>query len=108
VLLIDDGKVKLVVTETEPKRISTRVVVGGKLSDRKGVSLPDNTIPFSALANNDRSDLDAALETGKDWVDISFIQRPEYITEAKKITRVRAAVMAKIEKPLSVSRRNNI
>jgi pyruvate kinase len=104
VLLVDDGKIKLVVTETEPKRISTRVVVGGKLSDRKGVSLPDTTIPFSALADKDRSDLEAALETGIDWVALSFIQRPEDIAEAKKITRGRAAVMAKIEKPQAVHR----
>jgi pyruvate kinase len=103
-LLIDDGKIKLTVTEVDPKRIVARVVVGGKLSDRKGVSLPDTTIPFSALAEKDRSDLDAALETGIDWVALSFIQRPEDIAEAKKITRGRAAVMAKIEKPQAVYR----
>jgi pyruvate kinase len=103
-LLIDDGKVRLTVTEAAPRRMVTRVVVGGKLSDRKGVSLPDSTIPFSALAEKDRSDLEAALETGIDWVALSFIQRPEDIAEAKKITRGRAAVMAKIEKPQAVSR----
>lgn len=103
-LLIDDGKVKLTVTDAEPKRITTRVDVGGKLSDRKGVSLPDTTIPFSALTEKDRSDLDAALETGIDWIALSFIQRPEDIAEAKKITRGRAAVMAKIEKPQAVQR----
>ncbi|HXZ46238.1 MAG TPA: pyruvate kinase [Pseudolabrys sp.] len=103
-LLIDDGKVRLTVTEIQPKRIITRVVVGGKLSDRKGVSLPDTTIRASALADKDRSDLEAALETGIDWVALSFIQRPEDIAEAKKITRGRAAVMAKIEKPQAVYR----
>src|SRR6185312_7300153 len=72
-LLIDDGKVRLTVTEAGPKRMVTRVVVGGKLSDRKGVSLPDSTIPFSALAEKDRSDLEAALEAGIDWVALSFI-----------------------------------
>ena len=87
----------------------TRVEVGGKLSDRKGVSLPDSTVPFSALAEKDRSDLEAALEAGIDWVALSFIQRPEDIAEAKKITRGRAAVMAKIEKPQAVhaARRNH-
>src|SRR5215472_11937004 len=49
VLLLDDGKVRLVATDVTPKRITTSVEVGGKLSDRKGVSLPDTTIPFSAL-----------------------------------------------------------
>ncbi|HEU4659192.1 MAG TPA: pyruvate kinase [Pseudolabrys sp.] len=103
-LLIDDGKVRLNVTATTPERIDARVVVGGKLSDRKGVSLPDTTIPFSALAEKDRSDLEAALEAGIDWVALSFIQRPEDIAEAKKITRGRAAVMAKIEKPQAVNK----
>jgi len=103
-LLLDDGKVRLAATAKEPNRIVTRVVVGGKLSDRKGVSLPDSTIAFSALAPKDRSDLEAALEAGIDWVALSFIQRPEDIAEAKKITRGRALVMAKIEKPQAVTR----
>jgi pyruvate kinase len=107
-LLIDDGKVRLVVTQAEPKRITTRVVVGGKLSDRKGVSLPDSTIPFSALTAKDTSDLEAALETGIDWIALSFIQRPEDIAEAKKLTRGRALIMAKIEKPQAVHRLDEI
>ena len=107
-LLIDDGKVRLTVTEADAKRIVTSVEVGGRLSDRKGVSLPDTTIPFSALTPKDHSDLDAALETGIDWVALSFIQRPEDIAEAKKITRGRAAVMAKIEKPQAVTRLDEI
>jgi len=103
-LLIDDGKVRLTVTQAERQRITTRVEVGGKVSDRKGISLPDSTMPFSALAEKDRSDLEAALNAGIDWVALSFIQRPEDIAEAKKITRGRAAVMAKIEKPQAVHR----
>src|SRR5271166_5217281 len=107
-LLLDDGKIRLVATAVDDKRIMTRVEVGGKLSDRKGVSLPGTTIPFSALAEKDRSDLEAALDTDIDWVALSFIQRPEDIAEAKKLTRGRAAVMAKIEKPQAVSRLGEI
>jgi pyruvate kinase len=107
-LLLDDGKVRLIATETSPTRIVTRVQVAGKLSDRKGVSLPDTMIPFSALTPKDRSDLEAALDTGIDWVGLSFIQRPEDIAEAKKITRGRAVVMAKIEKPQAVNRLDDI
>ena len=106
--LLDDGKMRLVATEVDNKRIVTRVEVGGNLSDRKGVSLPDTTMPFSALAEKDRSDLEAALDAGIDWVALSFIQRPEDIAEAKKITRGRAAVMAKIEKPQAVHRLGEI
>ena len=103
-LLLDDGKVRLVAEEANEQRLVARVAVGGKLSDRKGVSLPDTTIPFSALAPKDRSDLEAALDADVDWVALSFIQRPEDIAEAKKITRGRAGVMAKIEKPQAVNR----
>jgi pyruvate kinase len=107
-LLLDDGKVRLTATEVAPGKIVTRVEVSGNLSDRKGVSLPDTTIPFSALAPKDRSDLEAALDAGIDWVALSFIQRPEDIAEAKKITRGRAVVMAKIEKPQAVNRLDEI
>jgi pyruvate kinase len=107
-LLLDDGKIRLIATEASRQKIVTRVQVGGKLSDRKGVSLPDTVIPFSALTPKDRSDLEAALDTGVDWIALSFIQRPEDIAEAKKIARGRAAVMAKIEKPQAVNRLDEI
>jgi pyruvate kinase len=107
-LLLDDGKIRLVAAEKTARRIVARVEVGGRLSDRKGVSLPDTVIPFSALTPKDRSDLDAALDAGIDWVGLSFIQRPDDIAEAKKIARGRAAVMAKIEKPQAVSRLDEI
>ncbi|MFL6821466.1 MAG: pyruvate kinase [Xanthobacteraceae bacterium] len=107
-LLLDDGKVRLVAIEADSHRILTRVEVGGKLSDRKGISLPNTTVPFSALTEKDRSDLEAGLDAGVDWVALSFIQRPEDIAEAKKITRGRAAVMAKIEKPQAINRLGEI
>jgi len=107
-LLIDDGKLRLVVTEAEPQRIVARVKVGGKISNRKGVSLPETVVPVAALTSKDLTDLEAALDAGIDWVALSFIQRPEDVAEAKKITRGRAAVMAKIEKPQAVTRLNDI
>jgi pyruvate kinase len=107
-LLLDDGKIRLEAVETSPKHAITRVVVGGKLSARKGVNLPDTTIALPALTAKDRSDLDAVLEAGADWIGLSFVQRPEDVAEAKKITRGRAAVMAKIEKPQAVSRLGDI
>ena len=108
VLLIDDGKLRLQATETSPQRIVARVDIGGKVSNRKGVSLPDTVIPLAALTAKDIADLEAALDAGIDWVALSFIQRPEDIAEAKKITRGRAAVMAKIEKPQAVARLDDI
>ena len=103
-LLIDDGKLRLVATEVAPQRIVTQVEVGGKVSNKKGVSLPDTVVPLAALAPKDVADLEAALDAGVDWIALSFIQRPEDVAEAKKLTRGRAAVMAKIEKPQAVAR----
>ena len=103
-LLLDDGKVRLIAEETSPERAVTRVVIGGKMSDRKGVSLPDTDLPVSAMTPKDRADLEAALVTGVDWIALSFVQRAEDVIEAKKMIRGRAAVMAKIEKPQAIDR----
>src|SRR6476661_5256489 len=96
-LLLDDGKVRLIAEETSPERAVTRVVIGGKMSDRKGVSLPDTDLPVSAMTPKDRADLEAALVTGIDWVALSFVQRAEDVVEAKKMIRGRAAVMLSAE-----------
>jgi pyruvate kinase len=101
-LLLDDGKIRLVVLEASSERAVTRVEVGGKLSARKGVSVPNTVLALSALTRKDHSDLEAALDAGVDWVALSFVQRPEDVAEAKKIARGRAAVMAKMEKPQAV------
>ena len=107
-LLIDDGKLKLIAEETSADRAVTRVVIGGRISDRKGVSLPDTDLPVSAMTPKDRSDLEAALETGIDWVALSFVQRAEDVHEAKRLVRGRAAIMSKIEKPQAIERLDSI
>src|SRR5262249_14302645 len=103
-LLLDDGKVRLIVEEVTADRAVTRVAVGGRMSDRKGVSLPDTDLPVSAMTSKDRADLDAALQAGADWIALSFVQRPDDVIETKKLVRGRAAVMAKIEKPQAIER----
>ncbi len=107
-VLIDDGKVMLRVTEAAPTRAVTVVEVAGRVSNRKGVSLPDTTIPTSAMTDKDRADLLAALEENIDWIALSFVQRPEDVAEVKAIARGRALVMAKIEKPQAVARMDEI
>ena len=103
-LLIDDGRLELRAESSNGRQIVTTVVSGTKISDKKGVSLPDTDLPLGALTEKDRRDLDAVLATGVDWVALSFIQRPEDLAEARKIARGRAAIMSKIEKPQAVSR----
>lgn len=107
-LLIDDGRLQLVCTETDKHRIKCRVVAGNKISDRKGVSLPDTTLATGALTDKDRRDLDAVLAENVDWVGLSFIQRPDDLAEARKISRGRAFLMSKIEKPQAVERLDEI
>ncbi len=103
-LLLDDGKLRLEVERCGEGYAITRVVVGGKLSDRKGVNIPDAIIPLSPLTAKDRRDLEYGLELGADWVALSFVQRPEDIDEARALIGDRAAIMAKLEKPMAINR----
>ena len=107
-LLLDDGRVRLSVLSADKSHAQARVEDGGALSDRKGVSLPDTTLGFSAMTRKDRADLDAALAVGVDWIALSFVQRPEDLAEVRKLTRGRAGVLAKIEKPQAMDRLDEI
>lgn len=101
-LLLDDGKIRLRVKEVHSGWAMTEVMVGGRLSDRKGVNLPDTVVPLSALTPKDRADLAFALTHGVDWVALSFVQRPDDLREARELIQGRAALLAKIEKPSAV------
>jgi pyruvate kinase len=103
-LLIDDGKLELKAVRSDGRSIVCTVIAGNRISDKKGVSLPDTDLPVGALTEKDRADLDAVLSTGVDWVALSFIQRPEDLAEARKIARGRALLLSKIEKPQAVAR----
>ncbi|GEP00056.1 pyruvate kinase [Methylobacterium haplocladii] len=107
-VLIDDGKLRLHVTEVSDGRAVTRVDVGGRISNRKGVSLPHTVLPVPAMTEKDRSDLEAGLNAGADWIAVSFVQRPEDVAEVKKVCAGRALVMAKIEKPQALTRLDEI
>jgi pyruvate kinase len=102
-LLLDDGRIRLRVTGKTDTTIDTEVIIGGTLTSRKGVSLPDSVLPLAALTEKDRSDLDFALDLGVDWIALSFVQRSDDVAEVRKIARGRAAVLAKIEKPQALS-----
>jgi len=107
-VLIDDGKVRLHITEASPKRAVAVVDVSGRISNRKGVSLPDTEIPVASMTAKDRNDLQAGLEAGVDWIAVSFVQRAEDVAEVKKVAGNRALVLAKIEKPQAISRLEEI
>jgi pyruvate kinase len=107
-LLLDDGKLVLRVTEMGAEHINTIVEVGGMLSNRKGLNVPDVVVPIAALTEKDRSDLAFALEQGVDWIAMSFVQRPEDVAEGKKLIGNKAALLAKIEKPAAIGRLEEI
>jgi pyruvate kinase len=107
-ILVDDGKIRLKVLETLQDRIVTEVLVGGRISDNKGVNVPHVLVPIPALTKKDRGDLVFALEQRADWIALSFVQRPEDVAEARSLIGERAALMAKIEKPAAIDRLNDI
>ncbi|MGA9867702.1 MAG: pyruvate kinase, partial [Acetobacteraceae bacterium] len=98
-LLLDDGKLRLRVTHKRADALETEVVVGGPLSDRKGVNVPDVVLGIPALTAKDRADLAFALDHGASYIGLSFVQRAEDVIEAKRLIDGRAWVMTKLEKP---------
>lgn len=101
-LLLDDGKIRLSVEACGPDFAETRVVVGGRLSEHKGINVPSVILPMSPFTARDRRDLAFGLDMGADWVALSFVQRPEDIDEARALIGDRALVMAKMEKPAAI------
>src|SRR5262245_48881824 len=102
-LLLDDGKIRMTVTDKKPLSIDAAVMVGGTLASRKGISLPDTVLPIGPLTEKDKADLDFALRLGVDWVALSFVQRGEDVRLARQLIGQAAAVMSKIEKPAAIA-----
>jgi pyruvate kinase len=107
-LLLDDGKLVLRVTDHGDDWIETKVVVGGALSNSKGLNVPDVVVPMAALTDKDRRDLTFALDQKVDWIALSFVQRPDDLAEARLLIQGRAALLAKIEKPSAIDRLEEI
>jgi pyruvate kinase len=101
-LLLDDGKLKLEVIVAEKTHVEAKVLVGGQLSDKKGLNIPNILLPIPSLTEKDLKDLNFALGLGVDWVALSFVQSVEDIECAKNITKGRAGIVSKLEKPLAI------
>ncbi|HEY2890184.1 MAG TPA: pyruvate kinase [Dongiaceae bacterium] len=102
-LLLDDGRIRLRVDQAASDCCETTVMTGGRLSDRKGVNLPDVVLGLSPLTDKDRTDLQFGLDLGADWIALSFVQRPEDVAEARRLIGQRAAIIVKIEKPSALT-----
>jgi pyruvate kinase len=107
-LLIDDGKIRLRVTECGAEWAETRVVIGGTLSDHKGVNVPSAVLDLSPLTEKDHRDLRFGLELGVDWVALSFVQRPDDVAEARKLVGGKAGILVKLEKPSAIDHLDGI
>ena len=101
-LLIDDGKVSLKVTNKTTDSIECQVINPGFVSDKKGVNCPDSILDLAPLTLKDKKDLDFVCDLGVDWVALSFVQRAKDIQDIKILLDGRAGVMSKIEKPSAV------
>jgi pyruvate kinase len=107
-LLLDDGKLRLRVIHKRRDALETEVVVGGPLSDRKGVNVPDVILPIPALTAKDRDDLEFAVSHGANYIGLSFVQRAEDVEEAKRLIDGRCWVMVKLEKPQALDNLSEI
>lgn len=104
-LLIDDGKVRLEVLSTDGVRVRTRVVVGGDVSNNKGINLPGVAVNVPALSEKDEDDLRWGLQLGADLIALSFVRDASDIVRVHEIMDEvgrRVPVIAKIEKPQAV------
>ena len=104
-VLIDDGRVRLRVEDVESGRARCAVVVGGTVTSHKGVNLPGVPLPIPSLTRKDVDDLDWALETGVDFVALSFVRSPADVRDLRALIEQagsHAHVIAKIEKAEAV------
>lgn len=100
-VLLDEGRLELVVVKPGTERVECRVVSGGPLTSHKGVNVPGANLPFSALTPKDRRDAEFALAQGASFLALSFVRRAEDVRELRLFLQEKggdAAIIAKIEK----------
>lgn len=105
-ILIDDGNIRLEVTAVEGPDVVTRVIVGGQVSDHKGINLPGVAVSVPALSEKDIDDLRWALRIGVDFIALSFVRNASDVDDVHKIMEdegIRLPVIAKIEKPQAIA-----
>ncbi|MEO5653886.1 MAG: pyruvate kinase [Marmoricola sp.] len=110
-ILIDDGKVRLQVTSVEDTEVHTEVIVGGKISNHKGINLPGVAVSVPAMSEKDTEDLRWALHLTVDFIALSFVRSAADVEDVRKIMReegVMLPVIAKIEKPQAIENLDGI
>lgn len=102
VLLVNDGLISLKTIDCGTDYAICQVVVGGTISNRKGVNVPSVILPLSSLSTKDKKDLEFLCTLGVDWIALSFVQRAEDVEEARTYIKGRSKLLSKIEKPSAV------
>lgn len=108
VIKLDDGKLQMTVTGRDGDALIARADAMGTLSDRKGINIPDRSLPISALTEKDREDLEFALSMKVDYIALSFVQRPSDVHEARELIGDKAGIISKIEKPSAIEHLDEI
>ena len=112
-ILLDDGRVEMKVESVDKttKSLHCRVVVGGPLSNAKGVNFPGVYLSIKALTDKDRIDLKFGLAQGVDWIALSFVRNPQDVIEINEIISAAGKstpVIAKIEKHEAIEQMEDI
>ena len=111
-ILLNDGKIEMQVTDVLPDSVKTKVIRGTEIWSRRGFNLPDTIVDTSVLTEKDRADLKYALTKNPDWVAVSFVQRPEDISEVRDFITAHTThpvkIMAKIERKSAVEQIDEI
>ena len=107
-ILIDDGKIILNIDKVLSDQIITEVLVGGKISNKKGVNIPETFVKMSSLTDKDIRDLKFCLDLSLDYIALSFVQKAKDINDLKKYVGNQTGIMAKFEKPMAIKNMDKI
>ncbi|MEO0729053.1 MAG: pyruvate kinase [Pseudomonadota bacterium] len=101
-LLVNDGRIRLRVNENDGRVLTTTVIAGGRISDRKGVNVPGTILPIEILTEKDLADMEVALSWGVEWIALSFVQKADDVARARELIGKRARILSKLEKPSAI------
>ncbi len=107
-LLVNDGKIRLVVKSTSKDKIKCSVTAGGEISNNKGLNIPDTKLKLKIITPKDKLDLALAIKLDVDWIALSFIQTNKDLMDAKKLIPSKFKVMVKVEKPSAMDELESI
>ena len=107
-LLVNDGKIRLIVKSKAKDKIVCKVTAGGEISNNKGLNIPDTKLKLKIITPKDKLDLALAIKLDVDWIALSFIQSTKDLMEAKKLIPSKFKVMVKVEKPSAMDELEDI